>query len=88
MRYAKIRVVLAIVLEAIAGPSEALRAVEIVKLTHDDMQEDLNRFVALLEVKCLNRILGLVSAASTCNIDAKRLSPLPPRHFVGSSGGC
>jgi hypothetical protein len=36
-------------------------SLEIVKLTHDDMQEDLNRLVALLEVKRLQRFLGLVS---------------------------
>jgi hypothetical protein len=37
-------------------------SVEIVKLTHDDMQADLSRIVALLEVKRLHRFLGLVSS--------------------------
>jgi len=36
-------------------------SVEVVRLTHDDMQADLDRLVAVLEVRRLNRVLGLVS---------------------------
>jgi hypothetical protein len=36
-------------------------SVEVVELTHDDMQEDLNRLVALLDVRRLLRFQGLVS---------------------------
>jgi hypothetical protein len=40
-------------------------SVDIVELMHDDMQEDLNRLMALLDVKRLPRFQGFVSGPST-----------------------